>query len=106
MSSLSFPLLVQGGLVIVASQAWAEAAKSTIELFFTSPKDSARASIVYASILTILIIFVIFMVNYLSEQSQKITAVVVSKLQPDSDISDNSETIVDGSHYEYLDRIS
>jgi hypothetical protein len=73
---------MQGGLVIVASQAWAEAAKSTIDLFFTSPKDSARANIIYACIITILIIFVIFSVNYLSEQSTKITTAVASKFQP------------------------
>ena len=72
MSSLSFPVLAQAGLVLVASQAWAEAARSLLDNISTSPKNTAMAKLIYAAMLTVIIIFVMYLIEVIYKKSQKI----------------------------------
>lgn len=56
---LNIPTLIGGALTLTAALAWNEAAKTGIQSLYPQPtKDSFRAALAYAVIVTILIIVV------------------------------------------------
>lgn len=59
------PLIIIGSLSLMASLAWNEAIKSIIDYYYpnTINKDNYVRKVVYATILSIVIIIIIFLIN-------------------------------------------
>lgn len=62
-------LLIQGGMVLLASTVWADLGRSTIESVYEHNKDaSLRAKLIYTVVVTIFILIVIFAIQRTTEQ--------------------------------------
>ena len=61
----NIPLIIQGGVVLMATGAWNEASKSVIGYFWKGG-DSTVAAIIYAVLVTIIAIVIIYFVNFVS----------------------------------------
>ena len=59
------PLIVIGSLSLMASLAWNEAIKSIIDYYYpnTINKDNYLRKVIYATILSIVMIFIIYLIN-------------------------------------------
>lgn len=67
MAEVTFPIIIQGGLVWLASTTWAETGKSIINDYYPYGKDSINAKILYAIFLTLVVILVIYIIQYISK---------------------------------------
>jgi len=63
MSQISFPVLVQGGLVILATGVWSETGKKIINEYYPYGRESIVANLLYAIIITVAIIITIWIVQ-------------------------------------------
>ena len=68
MSQISFPVLVQGGLAILATSVWSETGKKIINEYYPYGRESVMANLIYAIIITVAIIITIWIV-------QKVTSI-------------------------------
>lgn len=59
------PIIIMGSLSLMASLAWNEAIKSIIDYYYpnTINKDNYMSKVVYAAILSVIIILVIFIIT-------------------------------------------
>lgn len=79
-STITFPLLIQGGLVFIATSTWTDAGKRIIDQYYPYGHASAFANIVYAVCVTLIILIMIYVVNYVYAQSREIGSIGMNKL--------------------------
>jgi hypothetical protein len=63
MSQITFPVLVQGGLAILATSVWSETGKKIINEYYPYGRESILANLIYAIIITVAIIITIWLVQ-------------------------------------------
>jgi len=90
MESISLSAFLKGALTLTTALAWNTAAKESITSIYKTPESGgARAQIIYAVILTIGIIFIIFAYNYSSDKIKKVKGKNVDTENTKSAVNDN-----------------
>lgn len=77
--NVSFTLLIQGGLIWLTTTVWADTMKKIINSYYPYGKESNTAHIIYAILVTIFVIIVVWSLRELSTKAPKVLPKVLPK---------------------------
>lgn len=80
MSEVTFPTLLQGGLVLLASLTWVDAGRAVSREIYPEYAAGARHALVYAAIVTVLVLVAIWGIRAVAEAGAQAAAQAASTL--------------------------